>query len=448
MNDAKWSALTGALEDKKRILIWGFGREGRSTCKLLQRLFPDRTLWIADDNVVDTSDYENVEFIHLASQDPHFDSFDLIMKSPGIAVLRDDVPVNKLRSQTELFLSVLREQVIGVTGTKGKSTTSSLLYHIISGVHEDTVFCGNIGIPCFDMFDSIGDDTVIVFEMSCHQLEFASYSPSTSVLLNLHEEHLDHYITYENYIRAKSHILTYQSEKDFAVLNLENIDTLNEFEGNGQRLYVGRDITINGRNISCPYGEITVNEDDTQLVGTHNLYNIAVVYYICRRLFDIGNDKFLELLATFSPLPHRLQKLGTFDGVTYYDDSISTICESAVSAIRSLGNVGTILLGGMDRGIDYTELIDCLFDVHIDNLVLIGAAGKRLGQLIAQRTGETGINQNTYLAADFTDAVHSAMRMTEKGKICLLSPAAASYDMFKNFEVRGDEFARLVREGL
>lgn len=448
MNDAKWSALTAALEDKKRILIWGFGREGRSTCKLLRRLFPDRTLWIADDNMVDTSGFENVEFIHLASQEPHFDSFDLIMKSPGIAVLRDDVPVDRLSSQTELFLTVLREQVIGVTGTKGKSTTSSLLYHIISGVHEDTVFCGNIGIPCFDMLDRIGDDTVIVFEMSCHQLEFATHSPSTAVLLNLHEEHLDHYVTYENYIKAKSHILTYQTESDFAVLNLENIDTLNAYGGNGQRLYVGKDILIDGRSISCPYGDITVNEDDTQLVGAHNLYNISVVYYICRRLFDISSERFLELLASFSPLPHRLQKLGTFDGVTYYDDSISTICESAVSAIHSLGNVGTILLGGMDRGIDYTELLDCLFDVHIDNLVLIGAAGRRLDQLIAQRTAETGIAQNTYLAADFTDAVHSAMRMTEKGKICLLSPAAASYDMFKNFEARGDEFARLVREGL
>ncbi len=448
MNDAKWSALADALRDKERILIWGFGREGRSTCRLLQRLFPERTLWIADDNVVDTSEFDNVEFIHLASQEPHFDSFDLIMKSPGIAVLRDDVPTERLSSQTELFLSVLGKQVIGVTGTKGKSTTSSLLYHIISGVHEDTVFCGNIGIPCFDMLDRIGDDTVVVFEMSCHQLEFATYSPSTAVLLNLHEEHLDHYVTYENYIRAKSHILTNQDEEDFAVLNLENIDTLDTFTGSGQRVYMGREIVIDGRTVSCPLGTIEVKEEDTQLVGPHNLYNIAVVYYICRRMFAMENSRFLELLGTFSPLPHRLQRLGTFDGVTYYDDSISTICESAVSAIRSLGNVGTILLGGMDRGIDYTELLDCLFDVHIDNLVLIGAAGQRMGQLIAERSEQTGIKQNTYLAADFTDAVHSAMRMTEKGKICLLSPAAASYDMFKNFEARGDEFARLVREGL
>jgi len=448
MNDAKWSALTAALEDKERILIWGFGREGKSTCRLLKRLFPERTVWVADDNIVDTSEFGGVEFIHLASEDPHFDSFDLIMKSPGIAVMREDVPMDRLCSQTELFLMLLRKQVIGVTGTKGKSTTSSLLYHIISGVHEDTVFCGNIGIPCFDMLDRIGDDTVIVFEMSCHQLEFASFSPSTAVLLNLHEDHLDHYITYEKYIEAKSHILTFQDEDDFAVLNLEDIDTLNAFGGNGQRIYNGRDITIDGRSITCPFGSITVNEDDTQLVGAHNLYNISVVYYICRRLFDIGNERFLELLATFSPLPHRLQKVGTFDGVTYYDDSISTICESAVNAIRSLGNVGTLLLGGMDRGIDYTELIDCLFQVHIDNLVLIGEAAPRLEMLINQRSEETGIAQNIYRSTGFTDAVHAAMRMTEKGKVCLLSPAAASYDMFKNFEARGDEFARLVREGL
>jgi len=448
MNDAKWSALTAALEDKERIVIWGFGREGRSTFKLLRRLFPERTLWVADDNIIDLSEFDNTEFIHLAACDPHFDSFDLIMKSPGIAVLRDDVPMDKLCSQTELFLMLLRRQVIGVTGTKGKSTTSSLLYHIISCVHENTIFCGNIGIPCFDMLDKIDDDTAIVFEMSCHQLEFTHYSPSTAVLLNLHEDHLDHYITYEKYIEAKSHILTYQLPEDFAVLNLNDIDVLSTFGGEGQHVCNGRDILIDGRSVHCPFGDITISEDATQLVGPHNLYNISVVYYICRRLFGIENSLFLEQLATFSPLPHRLQKVGTFDGVTYYDDSISTICESAVNAIRSLGNVGTVLLGGMDRGIDYTELMDCLFDVHIDNLVLIGEAAPRLNALIEERSRQTGIRQNVYLSTGFTDAVHAGMRLTAPGKVCLLSPAAASYDMFKNFEVRGDEFARIVREGL
>ena len=133
------------------------------------------------------------------------------------------------------------------------------------------------------------------------------------------------------------------------------------------------------------------------------------------------------------------------DGVTYFDDSISTICESAISAIRSLKNIGTIILGGMDRGIDYTELIDCLFDVNIDNIVLIGETTRRLKLLMTQRTERTGIRQNIYRAADMADAVAYAKKNTPKGKICLLSPAAASYDMFKNFEARGDAFAALVR---
>ncbi len=447
MNDAKWSALRAALEDKERMIIWGFGREGRSTCRLLRRLFPQRTIWIADDNIVDTSEFDNVEFIHLAEEDPHFDCFDIILKSPGIAVIRSDVPIERLYSQTELFLMLLRDQVIGVTGTKGKSTTSSLLYHIISGVDENTIFCGNIGIPCLDMLDKIDESTNIVFEMSCHQLEFTDYSPATAVLLNLHEDHLDHYITYEKYTEAKSHILTYQKPDDFAVVNIADTEFLSALGGEGERAFVGRDIIIEGRTIKCPYGVITVAEDATQLVGPHNLFNIAVVYYICRRKFDITNERFLELLATFSPLPHRLQKVGTFDGVTYYDDSISTICESAITAIKSLGNVGTLLLGGMDRGIDYTELIDCLFQIHIDNLVLIGQAAPRLNLLISERSAQTGIAQNVYISTDFADAVAAGKRLTAKGKVCLLSPAAASYDMFKNFEARGDEFARLVREG-
>jgi len=447
MNDAKWSALKAALEDKERILIWGFGREGKSTCRLLRRLFPERTLWVADDNIVDVSEFDNVEFIHLAENDPHFDCFDLIMKSPGIAVIRDDVPIARLNSQTELFLMLLRDQVVGVTGTKGKSTTSSLLYHIISGVKENTIFCGNIGIPCMDMLDKIDDDTTIVFEMSCHQLEFTDYSPAVSVLLNLHEDHLDHYITYDKYIEAKSHILTYQKPDDFAVVNMADAEYLSTLEKTGERIFVGRDIIIEGRTVTTPLGTITVNESDTQLVGPHNLFNIAVAFYICRRELDISNERFLELLATFSPLPHRLQKVGTFDGVTYYDDSISTICESAITAIKSLGNVGTLLLGGMDRGIDYTELIDALFEIHIDNLVLIGQAAPRLNSLISERSAQTGIEQNIYISSDFADAVSAGKRLTQPGKVCLLSPAAASYDMFRNFEARGDEFARLVREG-
>ena len=445
--------LTAVFTGKK-ILIWGFGREGKSSLTLIRRLLPEMPVAVADSGEPDLTGFDNVTFIKADKDNANipFCDYDIIMKSPGIAVDRDIVPVERLSSQTQLFMELFRKQMIGVTGTKGKSTTSSMLYHIISSQFEDTIFCGNIGIPCFDILDRITSETKIVFEMSCHQLEFATCSPHISVILNLHQDHLDHYGTYEKYIEAKTHIFTGQDEDDFCLLNVLDTETYKAYpSGDGHKIYVSQDsdaaadIRVNGRTITTPGSSVTIGEHDTALVGGHNLYNIGVAYYICSDLLGIGNAEFLGALASFAPLPHRLQKVAEIDGVTYYDDSISTICESAINAIKALKNIGTIILGGMDRGIDYTDLLDCLFSVKIDNLVLIGQTTPRMKALIEERSAQTGIMQNIHCAADMADAVAFAKANTAKGKICLLSPAAASYDMFKNFEVRGDAFAACVK---
>ena len=236
MTEKAGGAFASFFKDKK-ILIWGFGREGKSTFALIRRLCPDMPLWIADSSEISLAGLEHVEFIRAnkANDNIPFDDFDMIMKSPGIAVNRDIVPTRKLSSQTQLFLSVFSKQVIGITGTKGKSTTSSLLYHIISSVKKDSIFGGNIGIPCFDLIDRITDETVVVFEMSCHQLEFATVSPHISVVLNLHEDHLDHYGTYDKYVEAKSHIFAYQTADDHVILNSADADTLSKYGGAGKR---------------------------------------------------------------------------------------------------------------------------------------------------------------------------------------------------------------------
>lgn len=436
---------------KNNIAIWGFGREGKSTFGLIRRLLPDKAITVIDSSTVDLSGYENTSYCP-AEGSPSLKGFDLVMKSPGIAVDTSVSDIAVLSSQTELFLSLFRSRVIGVTGTKGKSTTSSLIYHIIKGVKENTVFCGNIGIPCFDMLDKIDESTTIVFEMSCHQLEFTDVSPSIAVVLNLHEDHLDHYITYENYIRAKSHIFAYQEADDFVLLNIADKDIQLSFGGGGEHIYLAQadcdldaDISVIGRELIFPFGSLTVDKDDTLLEGSHNLYNIAVAYYICHRCFGVDSERFISLLRTFSPLPHRLQKVGEFGGVAYYDDSISTICESAINAVKALGNVQTIILGGMDRGIDYSELISALCASDIDNIVLIGQTTPRLSSLLSEAFSNCGVSKRLLPADSMSSAVKLCREHTLPGRSCLLSPAAASYDMYKNFEVRGDDFAACVR---
>lgn len=438
--------------EHKKIVIWGMGREGNSTFRYIRSLYPDMPLTLADSRQVDMTPYPNCAFWDTEAQGIDFEGFDYIFKSPGIPVFHPEAILDRLTSQTEVFLSAFGKNTFGITGTKGKSTTSSLLYHLLKHHDDNTVFVGNIGIPCFDYIDRIDERTSVVFEMGCHQLEFARHSPHVGVILNLYEEHLDHYVTMENYIKAKSHIFSYQDEADTIILNGSDLGTLSAYprrgklvtacDGLGQSLPA--DISVSGTTITVPHGSIDILPEDTCLVGKHNLYNIGVDYYICKEFFGMSDEAFKASLATFRPLAHRLEKVGTFGGVTYYDDSISTICRSAINAVKSLGNVGTLILGGMDRGIDYRDLAEFLTTASIDNIVLVGQTTGRMEALFKEYNIDSRIK--IYPCYDFDKGVATAKAVTAEGKICLLSPAASSYDMFKNFEVRGDEFQRLVRQ--
>ena len=400
---------------------------------------------------IDMTPYPNCDFWDTGSQGLDFEGFDYIFKSPGIPVFKPEKIIDRLTSQTEVFLTAFGKNTFGITGTKGKSTTSSLLYHLLKKHDDNTIFVGNIGIPCFDYIDSVNESTSVVFEMSCHQLEFVKHSPHVGVVLNLYEEHLDHYVTMENYIKAKSHVFSCQDENDIVILNCSDIDTLSVYPRAGKLITacdglsenVPADISVNGCTITVPHGTVEIHPQDTCLVGKHNLYNIGVDYFICKEIFNMSDEEFRTSLASFRPLAHRLEKVGTFGGVTYYDDSISTICRSAINAVKSLGNVGTLILGGMDRGIDYNDLARFLTTAEIDSIVLVGQTTERMEALFR----EYGIDRRIriYPCYYFDKGVAKAKEVTAKGKICLLSPAASSYDMFKNFEVRGDEFQRLVK---
>ena len=438
--------------ENKNTVIWGMGREGISTFNYIRSVYPEMHLTLADSKTIDPSAYPNCDFIDTEADGVDFEGFDCIFKSPGIPVFNPEKLSGRLTSQTEVFLAAFGGNTIGITGTKGKSTTSSLLYHIMKSHDDNTIFVGNIGIPCLDYIDRVNENTTVVFEMSCHQLEFVEHSPHIGVILNLYEEHLDHYITMENYIKAKSHIFSHQCENDVIVLNCSDLQTLSAYNRKGRLVTacdglgecVPADISVSGTTITVPNGSIEISHDDTCLVGKHNLYNIGIDYYICKSLTDMSDEEFKAGLRTFRPLAHRLERVGTFGGVTYYDDSISTICRSAINAVKSLGNVGTIILGGMDRGIDYTDLAEFLKTAEIDNIVLVGQTTERMRRLFE----EAGICERiqVYPCYYFDEGVTKAKEVTANGKICLLSPAASSYDMFKNFEARGDEFQRLVKE--
>ena len=386
----------------KKILLWGYGREGKS----MERFLKEKT------SVKEVTVFEG-------KQDG-FDEkeYDLIIKSPGIV---PDHYNEAYTSMTELFLEEFADQTIGITGTKGKSTVTSLLYHVLSReLPQKVLLMGNIGLPCLDYYDEIDRDTVIVFEMSCHQLQFLSKSPHVAVFLNLFPEHLDHYGTMEAYTRAKMNITRWQTEKDY--------------------LFVGEQVsTIETKARKTVIPLAVPRSFALQLKGSHNQFNAQVVNTICTQLFGCDGEAVRKDMESFTALHHRLEYVGTVGGVDYYDDSISTIPEAAIEAARSIPNARTLLIGGMDRGIPYDILVEFIKNHPEYYYVLMYDSGRRLYEELS------GLSSCRY-CDDLEKAVAEAKKVTKPGEACILSPAAASYGFFANFEERGDVFQKLIRE--
>ena len=415
------------LRDKK-ILILGFGREGKSSLDFIRRELPQAEVAIADQQEI------VVENTTVISGENYLDAckdYDLILKAPGV-IIKDYLDAEtkaKITSQTDLFMRVFSRQIIGVTGTKGKSTTSSLIYHVLKSAGRDAQLVGNIGKPCFDILDKITDQTAIVFELSAHQLEYIQASPHIAVLLNIYEEHFDHYTTPEDYYGAKKNIYKYQTPDDLLIYgDIFQHATIDEINA-AQSMKI--DIT---KTEIFPRDQIR-----TKLIGEHNQLNIQVAAAIAYA-YKINGEDFKQAIASFQPLPHRLEYVGTFRGIKFYNDSIATAQEAVISAIKALGDVDTIILGGMDRGLDYHPLVDFIRETNIRNVILLPATNDRFQQTFDE--GE--YSQKLIHVKNMREAVEQACAITATDKSCLLSPAAASYGFYKNFEERGEDFKNLV----
>lgn len=406
------------LFEGKRILIWGYGREGKSTEKWLSGHTSPKSVTIFEG--------KPEEMIAGAGEDA-----DIIVKSPGIVWPPKDADKSicdkisaRITSQTEIFLHEYRMKTIGVTGTKGKSTTVSMLAHVLGELSgKKVILAGNIGLPCLDYYDDAAGDSIVVLELSCHQLKDAKTAPHISVFLDLYEEHLDYYGTMDAYFEAKSHIVTRQEKGDKAYIG-ENVPEL--ISGSEQ--------------IRVLPGEEDLERIELSLFGEHNKINAYFVKKICCDEFGLSEDAVLKSLKDFEALPHRMKKIGTFGERNWYDDSISTIPEAAISAAESIPDAQVILVGGMDRGISYTVLEDYMKKHPEYKFICMYATGER----IVRELG--GSLPNVCYEADLEGAVKKAYEITDPGKGCVLSPAAASYGYFKNFEERGLIFGELVKD--
>ncbi|MDD3174007.1 MAG: UDP-N-acetylmuramoyl-L-alanine--D-glutamate ligase [Herbinix sp.] len=432
------------LQDKK-ILILGYGREGKSTYQFIRKHFPDKVVGIYDKNALPDTLQKVVShggnsFLEILSE------YDIIFKTPGIVLdTSDNSLLKKITSQTDIFLDYYRKQTIGITGTKGKSTTASLLNHILKNAKKDAILVGNIGIPVFDMLEKIGKDTIVVFELSSHQLEYVTHSPHIGVLLNIYQEHLDHYGTFEKYVEAKENIFLFQQQGDVLIYNREFIKNTENIKA--EQITITNhsddaDAVVKENKISYQGQVLEVNEEELLLKGQHNIYNIGVAYVVAK-LCNVTDIDFEMAIKTFRPLPHRMEYVADINGVKFYNDSISTICETTIQAALSIENIDTVILGGLDRGIEYEPLVEFLLDSDIRNIILMPDTGIRIEKLFKSNDKKRK-DQNIRMVSNVEEAVTVAKEVTAWGKTCLFSPAAASYGFFKNFEERGEVFKKFV----
>ena len=440
--------LISFLKNKK-ILILGFGREGKSTYNYIRKYLNDKKIYIADmqEDLLDKNEFlkkdNNIECICGKEYLNGLENYDIIIKTPGIALVNMDITnfKDKIKSQLDLFLEFCDNKTIGITGTKGKSTTSSLIYSVLKAQNKNALLLGNIGNPIFNYIDEITEDTYIVIEMSSHQLEFTNNSPNISIITNLFPEHLDHYNSYNEYVEAKFNIFKFQKENDYFLYDYDNSELKERITYTNSIQYKvsfnekDADIKIQNNMIVIKDKEIYDINSPRNLLGDYNLKNIMFVLGVVD-ILNLDINQAVKTISEFETLKHRLEFIGEINGVKYYDNSIATIPVATEEAIKALKDVDTLIIGGMDRGIDYSEFAEFLDKCDVKNIICMPDTGHKIAKMMK--------TNKCIIVNTLEEAVKEASLKTEKEKSCLLSPAAASYGFFKNFEEKGDKFKELV----
>lgn len=439
------------------ICIVGFGKEGQAVLQALHEDAPNAKICIADANesikvLPETEMQTGEQWLQ------NLDRFDAIIVSPGIPPCAElDAVENKCTNSTALFLAeVLQNKalVIGVTGTKGKSTTSSLIAHILKHCQKKPVhLLGNIGTPSIAARKQCTSDNIVVLEMSSYQLLRVQQSPQIAVITSFFEDHLD-YHTKESSVRnlpiEKQHNAAVQAYKRAKM-------KICQFQTDGQTTFFdtytngAHDIAAvsNGMTIATSAQDCPVSIDSTKLHGEHNIRNMALATVVCEQL-GCETERVIEALKTFTPLPHRLQSVGIHHGIEWIDDAISTTAQSTIAALDALGDrVRILILGGQDRGIDFTALADDIVQRNIEHIVLLPDSGERIRSCIENAYPDHLIQW--HYAHSMQEVVEQCIKaskqlsITDMTPIALLSTASPSYNMFKNFEDKGEQFAKYIK---
>lgn len=379
------------------------------------------------------------------------ESFDYLIKNPGVPI--DHKYVLKARelgieviNEVEMAYRLLPEGVklIGITGTNGKTTTTTLTYNIMHKAFGDKVFlAGNIGYPLCGILNDLKSGDIIVMEVSCQQLEnLDKFNPDVALMTNLSPAHIDFLKSFENYKRVKAKLFKNQTADNIAILNIDNEDVMNETKNIKSTVkYFSSSKEINGcylkDNAIYYYGEKVISIDQIFIAGIHNVENCMGAIMIAKE-FGVSNDVIVDVISSFRGVEHRLEYVDTVNGVRFYNDTEATNIKCTQIALSSFDQPITIILGGLERGQDFNELTPYM--KNVSNIVAIGQCRDRVLEY------GNSLNIPTYSYEFLKDGFDKCVEVTKSGGIILLSPASASWDQYKECEIRGAEFKKKVEE--
>ncbi len=399
------------------------------------------------------------------------EQFDEIFVSPGVPIhipqIADAVKAGAaLNGEIKLFLRLCGRQVVGITGSAGKTTTTSLVHAMMKGAGKDCIVAGNIGAEVLSKIESIGPDTVVVLELSSFQLQIADTSPHVGALLNLSPNHLDHHLALDEYYQAKENIIRFQSSEDFAVLNADDARTLELSRScpGIAKLYSLQPVNWDGAYLDgddliyrCGRVEERVcTKSDISLLGEHNLSN-CLAAILMGRISEVSAESIRNAVRLFRAVEHRLEQVCCSGGIAFYNDSIATSPDRTIAAMRAIDRPIVLIAGGHDKNLDYDELGNAIVG-RARALVLVGAASDRIRRsvekaLAEREQGNRGVAnlgeitlEEVRQATEFREAVETAASLARAGDAVLLSPACASFDMFRSYKHRGDTFKQIVKE--
>ncbi|MFA5197509.1 MAG: UDP-N-acetylmuramoyl-L-alanine--D-glutamate ligase [Patescibacteria group bacterium] len=445
---------------KKKIGVLGFGAEGKTTFEYLQNHGIEPVIF---DQTEKNNFYKknpeirsNVKCFLGKKYLKNIAEVDLVFKTPGIPILDPDIQtaIKKgviFTSQIELFFDQSKANIIGVTGTKGKGTTATLIYEILKRSGKNVYLGGNIGLPAITFLDKLSEQSLVILELSSFQLQSLQKSPKIAVVLNVTKDHLDYHHDVNEYREAKKNIVKFQTKSDYSIINAD-YPVLNSFiaTSKGEILLFSKEKAANGCYIDKQDNIIlqtkagpvmTLNINKLLLRGKHNLENVTAAI-LASYVAGADINSIQKVVKNFHGLEHRLELVSKKNGVAYYNDSFSTTPETAIAAIKSFNEPIVLILGGSYKGSDYAKLGYEIEKSKVKALILIGEMAAEISKNISTKF----IGKRVFSLTKMEEMVKTAAELSKRGDVVLLSPACASFGLFENYKDRGNQFKEAVRK--